>query len=213
MQKLSNRLSAVASLVKKGSHIADVGTDHGYLPTYLLKSNIAKTAVAMDINEKPLNSCKKLVTAEKLDDLIDVRLSDGLDELKQGECDTVIIAGMGGELIVKILAKCDFLNELHLILQPMTHPEIARKFLYENGYSILNDFTVSDKNHHYCVFDSKFSGEYITPTVTQCFLGNIKDFSDSEYFEHLLNYLYNKSKTTDEFSEVIKEIEGKLCLK
>ena len=125
MVSLSKRLNAVASLVESGSSVADVGTDHGYIPVYLVENKISPFVVAMDINEKPLASCKSLVKAAGFEDVILTRLSNGLEKLDRGECDTAIIAGMGAELIVDILSKCDFVNELHLILQPMTLPEIA----------------------------------------------------------------------------------------
>ena len=135
------------------------------------------------------------------------RLSNGLEKLDRGECDTVIIAGMGAELIVDILSNCDFVNELHLILQPMTHPEIARKYLYDNGFEINNDFIVTDAKHSYSIFDANYTGK-ITPKVQKdYFLGNITDFSQKEYFLHLLNYLKNKSKSGADLSDVISAVE------
>ena len=189
MVSLSKRLNAVASLVESGSSVADVGTDHGYIPVYLVENKISPFVVAMDINEKPLASCKSLVKNEGYEDVILTRLSNGLEKLDRGECDTVIIAGMGAELIVDILSNCDFVNELHLILQPMTHPEIARKYLYDNGFEI------------------NYTGK-ITPKVQKdYFLGNITDFSQKEYFLHLLNYLKNKSKSGADLSDVISAVE------
>ena len=202
MVSLSKRLNAVASLVESGSSVADVGTDHGYIPVYLVENKISPFVVAMDINEKPLASCKSLVKNEGFEDVILTRLSNGLEKLDRGECDTVIIAGMGAELIVDILSNCDFVNELHLILQPMTHPEIARKYLYDNGFEINNDFIVTD-----AIFDANFTGK-ITPKVPKdYFLGNITDFSQKEYFLHLLNYLKNKSKSGADLSDVISAVE------
>lgn len=207
MVSLSKRLNAVASLVKSGSSVADVGTDHGYIPVYLVENKISPFVVAMDINEKPLASCKALVKEEGLEDVIQTRLSNGLEKLDKGECDTVIIAGMGAELIVDILSNCDFVNELHLILQPMTHPEIARKYLYDNGFEINNDFIVTDAKHSYSIFDANYTGK-ITPKVQKdYFLGNITDFSQKEYFLHLLNYLKNKSKSGADLSDVISAVE------
>ena len=98
MQNLSKRLKAVASLVKKGASVADVGTDHGYIPVYLIENDIVSSAIAMDINEKPLASCQALVKSKGLENKIQTRLSNGLENLKRGECDTVIIAGMGPNL-------------------------------------------------------------------------------------------------------------------
>ena len=207
MVSLSKRLNAVASLVKSGSSVADVGTDHGYIPVYLVENKISPFVVAMDINEKPLASCKALVKEEGFEDVILTRLSNGLEKLDKGECDTVIIAGMGAELIVDILSNCDFVNELHLILQPMTHPEIARKYLYDNGFEINNDFIVTDGKHSYSIFDANYTGK-ITPKVQKdYFLGNITDFSQKEYFLHLLNYLKNKSKSGADLSDVISAVE------
>lgn len=193
MQPLSERLSAVASLVKKDSAIADVGTDHGYIPVYLYKAGIIKSAVAADVNEKPLASCKALVVQEGLSDVIKTRLSNGLDNILPDEYDTVIIAGMGGELIADILSRAEIENK-HIILNPMTHPEIARKFLYDNGFDIINDLIIKDGRHYYSVFDANYTGEILPKTRSDYYLGNIKDFSNRGYFEHLLNYLNNISQ-------------------
>ena len=208
MQNLSKRLKAVASLVEKGSSVADVGTDHGYIQVYLIENGIVSSAIAMDINEKPLASCQALVKSKGLENKIQTRLSNGLENLKRGECDTVIIAGMGAELIVDILSHCDFKNELHLILQPMTHPEIARKYLYDNGFEIFNDFIVKDSKHFYSAFDAKYTGTKTPKTQKDYYFGNISDFSHKEYFLHLLNYLKNKSKSGIDLSEVISAVEA-----
>ncbi len=207
MNKLTKRLNAVASLVKSGSSVADVGCDHGYVPVFLIKNNIARFCVAMDINEKPLSSCQRLVEEEQLEDKITTRLSNGLEKLVSGECDTVIIAGMGGELIVDIISRCQFSNELHFILQPMTHPEYVRKYLYDNGYEIFNDIIVDEGKHSYSVFDAKYTGKILPKTEKDYYLGNIKDFSDKKYFSHLLNYLNNKSKSGVDLTEVISAVE------
>lgn len=207
MQSLSNRLSAVASLVKSGSIIADIGTDHGYIPVYLYKKGIIKGAVAADVNEKPLSSCKTLVLQEGLCGVIKTRLSDGLENISSDEYDTVIIAGMGGELISDILSKAD-LRDKHIILNPMTHPELARKFLYDNGFEIDNDFIVKESKHYYSVFDAYYTGKAKTISPSDYYLGNIKDFSNKEYFEHLLNYLENKQKSGEDFTGIIKAVEA-----
>ncbi len=206
MQSLSKRLTAVASLVKKGSAVVDVGTDHGYIPVYLYKSGIIVSAVAVDVNEAPLSSCKALVLQEELCDVIKTRLSDGLENVDASEYDTVIIAGMGGELISDILSRAE-LKDKHIILNPMTHPEIARKYLYDNGFDIINDLIIKDGRHYYSVFDARYSGNISKKSTADYYLGNIKDLSNKEYFEHLLNYLYNKQKSGEDLSSVIEKIE------
>lgn len=208
MKALSNRLKAVADMVRQGSAVADIGTDHGYIPVYLYKAGIITGAVAADINEGPLNSCRELVEQQGLSDVISVRLSDGLDCLRPDEYDTIIIAGMGGELIADILSRDDCIIDKHVILNPMTHPEIARKFLFDNGFEIDRDIIIPDGRHHYSVFDAHYSGKLTPKTKRDYFLGNIKDFSDKEYFVHLLNYLKNKAKSGEDLNDIINEIEA-----
>ncbi|MFR5876970.1 MAG: class I SAM-dependent methyltransferase [Eubacterium sp.] len=210
MIKLSNRLNAAASMVRKGSKICDVGTDHGYIPVYLVEHGIIKSAVACDINIGPLNSCISLVNERGLQDKIKCVLSNGLDNVLPDDVDDILIAGMGGELIADILSRCDYVKHKHLILNPMTHAETVRKWLYSNGFIINNDMIVADGFHHYNVMDAVYTGEITKKTKTDYYIGNIKDFSDKEYFEHLLNYLNNKQKGGDDFADVIKEIEERI---
>lgn len=210
MQPLSKRLSALAALVNEGERIADIGTDHGYLPVYLYKKGLIKSAVASDINEKPLSSCKAKVEQEALCDVIKTVLSDGLDQISPSDYDTIIIAGMGGEMIADILSREPKIVEKHIILNPMTHPEIARKFLYDNGFEIDRDIIVKDGRHYYSVFDAHYTGEVKEREEADYFLGNIQDFTNKEYLEHLINYLKNKMKSGKDYSKVITELEEKL---
>lgn len=207
MPSLSERLYAVASLVKQGSTVADIGTDHGYIPVYLVKNGVIANAVAADINEGPLSSCKALVEQEELCDAIKVRLSDGLKGISDDEYDTIIIAGMGGELICDILSNGSNIKDKHIILNPMTHPELAREFLYSNGFEIDNDIIVNDGRHYYSVFDASFKGSTAPKSRADYYLGNISDFSKKEYFEHLINYLRNKEKSGVDYSDVIGALE------
>ncbi|MCR5208451.1 MAG: class I SAM-dependent methyltransferase [Eubacterium sp.] len=206
MIKLSKRLKACADLVREGSRLADVGCDHGYVPVYLVQSGKIRSAVACDIKEGPLSSCRSLVSDYSLGDKIKCVLSDGLKNVGESEADCILIAGMGGELISKILTECDYAKEKHIILNPMTHPELARKWLFENGFEIINDIIVHEDKHSYSVFDAEYSGEIKPYTDIDCFLGKINDYSDKRFFEHLLNYLGNKEKSGEDCSAVIGEI-------
>lgn len=207
MQKLSIRLSSVAALVKQDAAIADIGTDHGYIPVYLAEKKVIKSAVASDINEGPLNSCISLVKEKGFENIIRTKLSNGLDSLDENDFDTIIIAGMGGELISDILSRHSYVKDKHIILQPMTHPEVARKFLYDNGFEIKNDIIVKDGRHYYNVFDAYYTGKIIPKSRVDYFIGNIRDFSNKEYFEHLLNYFKNKSKSGEDYSDIISALE------
>lgn len=209
MIKLTKRLQAIADMVKRGSIPVDVGTDHGYIPVYLVQNKICKTAVACDINEGPLNSCRMLVSQSGLDDKIKCVLSNGLQSVDD-EYDTVIIAGMGGELIADILSKAENITTKIIILNPMTHPEIARKWLFDNGFEITSDIVVADGRHHYCVFSAEYVGNVGEKKQSDYYLGSITDFSDKEYFEHLLVYLKNKQKSGLDLADLIKTIEEKL---
>ncbi len=210
MQSLSERLSAVAFLVKKGSIVADIGTDHGYIPVYLVKNNIAQRALASDVNKGPLSSCRRLVEEENLGDKIKVILSDGLDNIPSEEYDTLIIAGMGGELICTILSKAGNLKDKHIIVNPMTHPELVREYLYSNGFKIDNDLIVKESKHYYSVFDAIFTGDIQNKNKIDFYLGNIKDFTHKEYFVHLIHYLRNKEKSGEDFSDIIHALEEKI---
>lgn len=207
MQKLSIRLSSVAALVEQDAAIADIGTDHGYIPVYLAEKKVIKSAVASDINEGPLNSCTSLVKEKGFENIIRTKLSNGLDSLDENDFDTIIIAGMGGELISDILSRHSYVKDKHIILQPMTHPEVARKFLYDNGFEIKNDIIVKDGRHYYNVFDAYYTGKIIPKSRVDYFIGNIRDFSNKEYFEHLLNYFKNKSKSGEDYSDIISALE------
>ena len=200
-------------MVRQGSVLADIGCDHGYVPVYLVQSGKIEYAVASDINEGPLASCIKLVKENNLENKIKCVLSDGLENINLDEVDDILIAGMGGELIADILSKADMnkLREKHLILNPMTHPEIARKFLLDNGFEIQNDIVVKDGRHFYAITDAINMGAAIPYTKTDLFIGKIEINEENKgYFLHLLNYLKNKQKSGENFGEVISAIEEKI---
>ncbi len=151
--KLSDRLRQVADMVTPCGVVADVGTDHGYVPIYLIKHNLCKKAIAMDINEGPLERAKGNICREHLVDCIETRLSDGLSELRAGEADTVVIAGMGGELMVRILKDGIYvLNQVsELILSPHSELEMVRRYLIENNYSIADENMLIDEEKYYTI--------------------------------------------------------------
>ena len=213
MIKLSKRLQAAADMVNEGCVLADIGCDHGYVPVYLIQSGKIKYAFASDINEGPLASCRALVEEREFEDKISCVLSNGLEKISLDEVDDILIAGMGGELIADILnnADSDKLSKKHLIINPMTHPEHARRFLYDNGFEIQNEIVVKDGKYYYAIADAVNIGAAIPYTRADLYLGKIEVNGKSKgYFEHLLNYLNNKQKSGEDFSEVIAAIEEKI---
>lgn len=177
---LDARLSAAASLVRIGSVVADIGTDHAYLPSFLVQNGICPSAIAADIREMPLESAKRTINACELGDRIKTVLSDGLDEIKKGECDDVVLAGMGGELIVSILERTPWISDssVRIIAQPMSHHEDVRRFFYENGFEIIGEVCAEDKRHCYCVIAAQYIGKKIEFSPAKIYVGTLGDKTD-----------------------------------
>lgn len=149
--QLSKRLSAVAEMVSKGNRLVDVGTDHGYLPIYLIENDQIPSAIAMDINKGPIQRAKEHIKEHNLEKYIDTRLSDGVTALNADEGDTLVIAGMGGGLVVKIISegKTILANFKEFVLQPQSELEQVRRFIVENGYYIIEENMVLDEGKYY----------------------------------------------------------------
>lgn len=148
---LSERLRTVAGMVTAGNTVCDVGCDHGFVPIYLVQQGISPKVIAMDVREGPLCAAREHVTACGLEERIETRLSDGLHNYKSGEAESLICAGMGGGLMMRILSadrkKTDSFREL--ILQPQSEIEKFRHFLRESGYQILDEEMVKEDGKFY----------------------------------------------------------------
>lgn len=149
--ELSKRLKAVAELVTPGMRLADVGTDHGYIPIYLTEAGVIPSAIAMDINKGPLERAKEHIWEHGLEGKIQTRLSDGLKNLQMNEADCMIAAGMGGGLVIRILSEeRDTAGSLkELILQPQSEIDSVRKYLTEEGYRIVAEDMVYEDGKYY----------------------------------------------------------------
>lgn len=159
MRPLSARLKAIFDLVPDKAKVADIGTDHAYLPIALSLENKCESIIACDINEKPLSSARKNINKFGIKN-IDVRLGNGLSPVNKGEADTIIIAGMGGDVISHILAECDWVKNknITLLLQPMTSAEILRTFLIENCFEILSETAIIEQGKIYTVIEVHYCG-------------------------------------------------------
>lgn len=149
--ELSKRLQAVADLVSEGQIVADVGTDHGYIPIYLLESGKCERAIAMDINKGPLLRAKEHIAEHGLDAKIEVKLSDGVEALSGGACDCVVVAGMGGALAVKIMeeGQAVFKSLREFVLQPQSELAKVRQYLWENEYCVTAEDMVLEDGKFY----------------------------------------------------------------
>lgn len=156
---LSIRLKTIADNVDKCESVADIGTDHGYIPIYLVKKGVCEKAVASDINKGPINKAKMNIGFEGLSSKIECYHGGGLKPLKVGEVEGIVIAGMGGNLTRDILL--DDMRKVKeykfMILQPAQNPEILREFLYNNEYEIIDEDLIFEEGTYYELFKVKYN--------------------------------------------------------
>ncbi len=164
---LTPRLKTVADLAGKSTSLADIGTDHAYIPIYLMQKGLISKAIAADINEGPLERADKNIRKAGLSDKIMLRLSDGLDKIKDNEAETIVIAGMGGEIISQMLEKPKPVGIKKIIIQPMTDIPLVRRKIHENGMIITAERLAAEKDKMY--------------TVIACEYGTAQTFSDEDY--------------------------------
>ena len=153
MSRNSERLKCIASNVKSGGIVADIGCDHAFTSIYLVEEKLARGAVAMDINKEPLKRAWQHIKEAGMEEYISVRLSDGARELKKGEADTILISGMGGALITDILKQSiDIIKYAEeLVLSPQSEIYIVRHFLHDNGFKIVSEDMVKEQGKFYVV--------------------------------------------------------------
>lgn len=152
--ELSKRLQFIVNHIEQCECIADIGTDHGYIPIYLIKNNLCAKSIASDINKDPLDKCKLNSVIEEVWNEIDCRLGGGFSTLKPGEAQGAVIAGMGGNLIRDILEDNMEITESlnYIILQPAQNPEVLREYLYTSGYEIIEEDLCFDEGIYYELF-------------------------------------------------------------
>ena len=150
---LQPRLRCLADLVPQQARLADIGTDHGYIPVYLLQRGRIDHAIAADIGAEPLEHARRTAEEYGLTEQIDFRLCDGLAGIGAEETDCILIAGMGGETIISILENAPWLRygEHRLLLQPQSRQELLRTWLTEHGFRILREHLALDKGTIYNV--------------------------------------------------------------
>ena len=191
LPRLDRRLMCAAEAVGKCRVVADVGTDHAYLPVYLVLSGRAEYAIASDINEGPVMRATLNVTSYGLNSRIQVIRTDGLHGIEEYSPDAVLILGMGGELIVKIISEAPWLKAkgIRLVLQPMTHPEIVRSYLWDNGFEIVSEL-LAENGKIYNITVAEYRGDPIAYTELEALTGRLCDVGESPllkpYLEHLL---------------------------
>ena len=211
---LSRRLAAAAQFARHGSFVADIGTDHAYLPIYLCQNGISRGAVASDVNPGPMKRAESHVSAYSLENKITVCLCDGLDGLEKYSPEDIFMLGMGGELIVSLLSRAPWLKnkKTRLVLQPMTHPEAVRRYLISVGFTIVDESLVLD-DKIYQIICAEWSPEnaptpdayptgYSSATDLELMFGKINLCRGGELLERYLTHW-------EDILEVRRK--GKLC--
>jgi tRNA (adenine22-N1)-methyltransferase len=205
--KLSGRLSMLAKLADASQRLADIGTDHGYLPLHLLEKGNVEHCILCDINLGPLENAKRSFREADFSDQTEFRLGSGIEPLEFSEVDTVVIAGMGGGLIIDILSK-DLQKSKSfekLLLQPMTEQDVLRQWLLSQGFKINSDYYVHEGSKYYEIIE--ISNQEICSTF------QVYDYTDDLEFgykitkgnrdEYIRFLLYRRHK----YEIIMKQLE------
>ena len=214
MIRISDRLRIVAHMCDKGAVVADIGTDHGYLPIYLVQEGIAPSAIAMDLRKGPLEKAKKHICDNCLEDRIQTRLSDGLEKLSKNEADIITICGMGGRLIADIVTKGkDVITQnTILVVSPQSEVGEFRHFLVSQGFEIEDEQMLKEDGKYYFVIKCRKSEESVCSefSETQYQYGwKLLDSKDKTLYE----YLIKEKETNEGISNSIKKDESNPTVK
>jgi predicted SAM-dependent methyltransferase len=194
---LSYRLQCVAKCVEKSNLVADIGTDHGYIPIWLIKNNFCNKAIAADISKGSCDKAAKNINFNNLSDKIDVRCGNGLSVINNNceVVDCVVISGMGGLLMVDILKNFSGLdNTKQLVLQPQKDLHKVREFVVNYGFTIKYETMIKDNNKFYTII-SAIKGKQENLSKSELYFGKqiIKEKSPilKEYIAIEMNKLFN----------------------
>ena len=170
---VGNRLLSAARFVRQGAYFADVGTDHAYLPLFLLSNGIIERAVCSDVNEGPLSSARKNADESGYSDKMIFILTDGATALSGLGVTDYAVCGMGGELIMDIIDRAKHLRDenINLILQPMTRHAELRRYLAENGFSVIDEAYSYEAGKYYVCLNARYTGERRTITDMEAEFG------------------------------------------
>ena len=195
---LGPRLALCAALVREGSPLCDVGTDHAYLPIWLLKTGKIPRALACDINPGPLEAARRDGAKYEVGEALSFRLSDGLRAVLPEEAGDVVLAGMGGELILRSVGETPWLRDgaKRLVLQPMSSVPQLRLGLQELGFAVLEEQAVEDGGKIYSAFAAQYQGQVPDPGPLYPYLGKLTPGAPwvDRYGEKVLRDLENQAR-------------------
>lgn len=205
--KITKRLERVASHISKGSIVLDIGTDHGYIPVFLVEKGLSPFAIAADVNKKPLDKAKELIAENKMNDKVETRLGSGFEIIKDGEVDEVIIAGMGGVLISDLITAAGEIPKKlkKLVLQPMQAQKELRKYLLKNGYEIIEEELVKEDGRIFEIIVVEYKGQDFSDGMEEI------DFEISKKHRNQNNPLFIEflERKIHEEESILEKIKGK----
>lgn len=186
-------------MVRRGNTVADIGTDHAYLPAYLVLNGIVPKALACDVRKGPLENAQKTVEHYGIDDKITLRLSDGFDGIEPFEAQDFVMCGMGGTLMEQLVSRAYWLKDKskRIIVQPQSHAEDIRRFFVENGFEILFEDACIDGGKLYCAMVAEYTGKIIEKPISYIYTGELPKCKKPEaklYLENINSRLKKKLK-------------------
>lgn len=212
--KLDSRLSLCACFVRDGVAVADIGTDHAYLPIWLMQNRDIKSAIAGDINIQPLDRARVNIEQNGLSEQIKVRLSNGLQEILPSEADDIIIAGMGGEIIASIIGNCEWVKntDKHLILQPMSKSEELIKFLLQNNFEIMEQKCTFASGKYYTVLLCRYSQIEQEFSEIDFYKGklDLNDENSVKFLQKQIKKLTMKSRADESLLKIVDKLNEML---
>lgn len=194
--ELKGRLKAIAEQIPQCNILSDIGTDHAYIPIYAVTNSICNKSLAADLRPGPLKMASANIIKHGLNDRIETRLGNGLEPIMLDECDTIVIAGMGGVLIRDILSTSMEKAQAAetLLLQPNNAVEALRKWLYESGFEIMNEIIAFDMGKLYCIIKAQWTGKPCVKDQFAYLIGE-KVFDGNQ--PYLRRYLLKKLRELD----------------
>ena len=213
--KLSKRLKQVAEQVIHADVTADVGCDHGFTSIYLVRTGRTKRAIAMDIGREPLLRAKEHVVSYQMQEKIELRRSDGLERLEKGEADALLISGIGGRLMCRILKEGEekVTGMKQLILSPQSDIPMVRRLLHEMGFCIERERMVCDQKKYYVIIRAVPGDEKYEAEEEYLYGRYLIGKKDEVFIEFLKRENRKTAEVISRMEESRLSAEGELCLK
>lgn len=217
MIHLTPRQEMIAGLIRPGQVLADIGTDHARLPVALLQQGRIPFAYCTDVRQGPLDNARATIEQCGMSDKTRLVLCNGFEGLVFADVHDFVVAGMGGVLTVELFTNAPWLKDFrnHFVLQPQSHMQEVRRYLFENGYEIVRETATLDHHRPYTAMEVIFTGDSRDFTLSDCYIGKMREIPDvslkNRYFISLSHYLEDqiqgKPDNIEELKEVLKQVK------